>query len=90
MGMLEFTTLPIDPISANPLGCNKPLPILHSLDRCLMPNTFQKIKQFSRPAGRYCTPCPENKSLQYFKHNFIKYWPIFTILSALQSPRNWQ
>jgi len=26
------------------------------------------------------TPCPEKKSLEYFRHNFIKYWPIFEIL----------
>ena len=32
-----------------------------------------------------CTPCPEKKSLEYFRHNFIKYWPIFKIRSLLQS-----
>jgi len=27
----------------------------------------------------------KKKSLEYFRHNFIKYWPIFEILSLLQS-----
>jgi len=36
------------------------------------------------------TPCPEKKSLEYFRHNFIKYWPIFEILSLLQSAENLQ
>jgi len=36
------------------------------------------------------TPCPEKKSLEYFRHNFIKYWPIFEILLLLQSAGNLQ
>jgi len=32
----------------------------------------------------------KKKSLEYFKHNFIKYWPIFEILSLLQSAGNLQ
>jgi len=36
------------------------------------------------------TPCPEKKSLEYFRHNFIKYWPIFEILSLVQSAENLQ
>jgi len=35
------------------------------------------------------TPRPE-KSLGYFGHNFIKYWPIYEILSLLQSAGNLQ
>ena len=30
------------------------------------------------------------KSLEYFRHNFIKYWPIFEILLLLQSAGNLQ
>jgi len=36
------------------------------------------------------TPCPEKKSLEYFRHNFIKYWPIFEIRSLLHSAENLQ
>jgi len=43
-----------------------------------------------RKAAPPCTPCPEKKSLEYFRHNFIKYWPIFEILSPLQSAENLQ
>jgi len=32
----------------------------------------------------------KKKSLEYFGHNFIKYWPIFEILSLLQSAGNLQ
>ena len=32
------------------------------------------------------TPCPDKKkSLQYFRHNFVKYRPIFKILSLSES-----
>jgi len=35
------------------------------------------------------TPYPE-KNLRYFRHNFIKYWPIFKDLSLLQTSRDLQ
>jgi len=33
----------------------------------------------------FYTSCPEKKSLEYFRYNFIKYWPIYEILLLLQS-----
>ena len=36
------------------------------------------------------TPYPEKKSLEYFRHNFIKSWPIFEILLQSQSAENLQ
>jgi len=32
----------------------------------------------------------KKKSLEYFRHNFIKWWPIFETLSLLQSAENLQ
>ena len=41
-------------------------------------------------ACSYYTPCPEKKSLEYFRRNCIKSWPIFEILLQSQSAENLQ
>ena len=54
-------------------------------------NTWIKLMQLNKLSQvSYYTPCPEKKSLGYFRHNIIKYWPILNILSLLQSAENLQ
>ena len=67
---------------------------------CAMEETCNLIREFSCSAistvvrwtkcPPHYTPCPEKKSLEYFRYNFVKYWPIFEILSLLESAENLQ
>ena len=45
---------------------------------------------YSPDTDRQYTPCPEKNSLEHFRYNFIKYWPILEVILLLQSAGNLQ